>query len=267
MTSVKKRIFQILEPAKKGDKLSNLYDILINMLIVASVLMLYIETFDQIIQNRETFFRYFYVISTNIFAIEYLLKLWTADLKYPKQKGKNPYMVYLKSRSAIIDFLATFPAYFPLKNSKIFLFLRIFRLSRLFRSPQFARLNEAVDLFSRVINRKKSELTMTFSLVIILILITSLLMFYAENEAQPDVFRSVGDSIWWAGITLTTVGYGDLYPITAIGRFLGIFIALLGIGIIALPTGILSGALMEELEEKKSRSVLKCPHCGKKISA
>jgi len=263
---MKRRIFEIIEPAKEGDKISGYFDKIINLLILASVVILYLETFDQLRDTYDRFFRNFLITSTFIFSVEYVLRAWTSDLKYPRLKRFSAMKSYATSKYAIIDFLATFPAYFPGVTSKVFLSLRVFRLGRLFRSPKFRKLNEAFELFGGVVRRKKSELVMTFSIVIILILIVALFMYYAENIAQPDVFRNVYDSIWWATITLTTVGYGDIFPITPIGRLLGMIIALLGIGLIALPTGILSSGLMEELDSRKAKIKGKmCPHCGKLI--
>jgi voltage-gated potassium channel len=165
---------------------------------------------------------------------------------------------------ALIDLLAILPFYLPIFVHLDLRIIRILRLFRIFRVFKLARYSESVKILSSVIKRKKEELLIVFFVLFILLIVASSLMYFVENDAQPNVFSSIPMAMWWCIVTLTTVGYGDIYPITVLGRILGGIIALLGIGMFALPTGILASAFAEELQKKHERPKI-CPHCGKVI--
>jgi voltage-gated potassium channel len=144
-------------------------------------------------------------------------------------------------------------------------FLRILRLTRLFRLFKIARYSKALRVVGTVLKRKKEPLILTLFVSLILLLVASSLMYYIEHDSQPESFPNIFASFWWAVATLTTIGYGDIYPITGWGKFLSGIIALLGIGLIALPTGILGSGFMEVIEKKENKKHKKCPHCGKAL--
>jgi len=143
-------------------------------------------------------------------------------------------------------------------------FIRAIRLIRLFRLFKLGRYSVAIKLFGRVLKGKREELFITAFAIFILLTISSSLLYYVEHKAQPEVFSSIPAAMWWGVATLTTVGYGDIYPITSLGKFLGAIISLLGIGLFAMPAGILSAGFIEEIRKKKETAKT-CPHCGEKL--
>lgn len=165
---------------------------------------------------------------------------------------------------ALIDLAAILPFYLPMVFSIDLRFLRMLRLFRIMRVFKLNRYNSAMETIGNVFKNEKEKLFHTIFIMVILIVFASSLMYYVENPAQPDKFPNIVASIWWAVATLTTVGYGDVYPITALGKFLSGIIAIFGIGIVALPTGIISSGFMSEVESKEKRLHI-CPHCGKKL--
>jgi voltage-gated potassium channel len=144
-------------------------------------------------------------------------------------------------------------------------FLRAIRLIRILRLFKLGRYNESIQQFGRVIRAKKAELLTTVFIIFILLIVASSLLYYVEHAAQPEKFSSIPEAMWWGVVTLTTVGYGDIYPITGLGRFLGAIISLLGIGLFALPTGLLSAGFVEEIGRKRAKTQAKCPKCGEII--
>jgi voltage-gated potassium channel len=164
----------------------------------------------------------------------------------------------------LVDLLAIIPFYLPFLIKTDLRFLRILRLTRFFRILKINRYNNALNLIWSVIKEKKAELAMTGFVTLLILIIASFLMYYIEGSAQPDKFPNIIACFWWAIATLTTVGYGDVYPITGFGKFVSGFIAVLGIGLFALPAGIVSSGFMERIGKKKE-DMKRCPHCGKEI--
>jgi voltage-gated potassium channel len=152
---------------------------------------------------------------------------------------------------ALIDLLAVLPFYLPVVIPIDLRFLRVLRLIRVFRVLKFARYSDSLQMLGRVLKKKKAELIITFFVVFLLLIIASSLIFEFEKEAQPEKFYSIPGAMWWAVMTITTVGYGDIYPITIVGKILSSFIALTGIGLFAIPAGIISSGLIEEIQHKK----------------
>lgn len=205
--------------------------------------------------------RIFEIFSIIIFTIEYLLRFWVADLYYPEKPKWKARLRYVFTGMAIIDLLAILPFYIPFViriDLRALRVLRIFRLFRLFKANRYSNSMRKVFL---VIKDRSSELISSVIVVLTLMIMASTIMFNIENAAQPEKFASIFDSMWWATATLTTVGYGDIYPITVLGRILAAVIALLGIGIVAIPTGIIASGFMERFHKKN----FTCPHCGKEI--
>jgi voltage-gated potassium channel len=170
----------------------------------------------------------------------------------------------------IIDLIAIIPFYLPF----IFPFdlgvIRILRLFRLLRIFKLGRYSKSLKTITYIFKETKSELSITVFITFILMILSSTLMYYIEHDDQPELFASIGDAFWWAIATLTTVGYGDVYPVTGLGKLLSGIIALIGIGFVALPTGIISSAFIEKIQTDKKRkekeSICECPHCGKNIT-
>lgn len=156
---------------------------------------------------------------------------------------------------ALIDLFAILPFFLPLLIPIDLRFIRALRLLRIFRLLKLGRYSYALSLLSRSLQNIKEVIAVAFFALVIILILASSMMFYIENEAQPEKFSSIPDTMWWAIATLTTVGYGDIYPITPLGKFLGSFIAILGIGMFALPAGVLAIAFLEEIQKKKSAAV------------
>lgn len=257
---MKRRIFEIIEKAENGDLQSRIFDYSILLLIIINVVAIILESYDSLFVAYGHEFRIFEIISIAVFSIEYLLRLWTADMKYPENKKVRASIKYLFSFMAIIDLLAILPFYVPMLIPVDLRFLRMLRLFRVARVFKLNRYSKALNTISKVINDKKEELVTTIFIMLFIIVISSTMIYYIEHEYQPEAFPNIVASCWWAVATLTTVGYGDIYPITGIGKVLAAIIALAGIGLVALPTGIISAGFMEQIKDKKV-----CPHCGKEI--
>jgi voltage-gated potassium channel len=233
-------------------------------LIILNVIALILESYRAIRGFYSPVLNAFEVVSVIIFSIEYILRIWTIDLDN-KYNG-SPMTQRLKfslSWLGLIDLFAVLPFYLPMVFPFDLRFIRILRLLRLMRIFKLARFSKSFQIIKEVLKETKSELFVTIFICFILLVFSSTFMYYIETDAQPDKFRSVGDSFWWAVATLTTVGYGDIYPITALGKFLAATIALIGIGFVALPTGIISPAFIEKMQKKeKVPQTCTCPNCG-----
>jgi len=267
----RRRIFEIIERGKEDDKQSLLFDKFIVGLIVLNVVAIIAESFASLAVAYQLNFRVFEVFSVVVFTIEYSCRLWTSDLKFYEFKGFKAVIKYILSPMALIDLFAILPFYLPMFMPVDLRFLRILRLTRLLRVFKLNRYSESMNMLGRVLKREKDQLLVTVFITFLLLLLASVLMYNFEHDVQPDAFPNILAAFWWAIATLTTVGYGDVYPVSAIGKMLSGLIALLGIGLVALPTGILSSGFMAELEERnRSRtesdeSEIMCPHCGKRI--
>ena len=208
------------------------------------------------------------VISVVIFSLEYLMRLVTSDLKAP---GMNPVLAVLKhvfSFMALIDLFAILPFYMPavfLADLRVLRALRIFRVLRLFK---FGRYTLAFNVIGDTLKKKKHQLLSSLFVIFVLMTVSSVLMYNFEHEAQPSVFQNAFSGFWWSIATFTTVGYGDIYPITVGGKILASVMALLGIGLVAVPTGILSAGFIEysgqqkEQENEHENEKRYCPYCG-----
>ena len=164
----------------------------------------------------------------------------------------------------MIDLIAVVPAYIPLLVAIDSRVVRGIRLLRLFRILKLSRYNRAFSHIKNVVNSKKEELVISLFAVLTLLVIASSLMYFVENKAQPESFSSIPATMWWGVATLTTVGYGDVYPITGLGKFTAGIMAILGVGLFALPAGILANGFSDTLENKKNNET--CKHCGKNIN-
>lgn len=261
---VKKRIFEILEIALAGDLLSTIFDVFIMTLISLNVIAVVLETVESLSSQYMLLFRIFEVFSVAVFTIEYLLRLWTCttnDRFKSPVKGRIRFAV---TPLVLVDLMAILPFYIPMVIPLDLRFIRAVRLFRLFRLFKMGRYSESLKSFGNVLRAKKEELAITVFVILILLVLASSLMYFVEHEAQPEVFSNIPTAMWWGVATLTTVGYGDVYPITPIGKFFGAIIAILGIGMFALPAGILASGFAEEIRGKRGKRRI-CPHCGKDI--
>src|SRR5688572_7999302 len=158
---------------------------------------------------------------------------------------------------AIVDLLAVAPFYLAF----IHLDLRVLRALRLFRVLKLTRYSRSLQMLASVLRAKRGELAVTLFAIVLALLMASSLIYYVERDHQPDKFESIPAAMWWGVATLSTVGYGDVYPITALGKLIGALVALLGIGLFALPAGILGSGFIEEIQRSRTKAI--CPHCGR----
>jgi len=266
---LKRRVYEIVEcytPAAGGRSVVDRFDVLIMALIVANVAAVMLETVDWIAAPYARLFRAFEVFSVAVFTAEYALRLWscTADPRFAGAfRGR---LRFALTPMAIIDVLAIMPFFLEFLAFDL-RFVRVLRLFRLFRVFKLARYASSLRSLVDVLRSKKEELLVTLFTLVVLLIFASSAMYFAENEAQPEKFTSIPASMWWGVATLTTVGYGDIFPITSLGQLFGAVIAILGVGFFALPTGILASGFAEEIQKRRRRETVVCPHCGRDIHA
>ena len=258
----RQRAWEILEKAARpDDRASRGCDIFIISLIVANVLAVVLETEPGIHERFSYFFLYFEIASVFLFSLEYAARLWacTAEPRFAHPLwGRVRFAV---SPLALVDLLAILPFYFYFIHIDT-RFLRSIRLLRLFRLFKLGRYSESFQTLANVLQSKKEELAVNFFILFILLVSASSLMYFVEHETQPRAFASIPAAMWWGVATLTTVGYGDVTPVTPAGRVLGGVLALLGIAMFALPTGILAAGFHEEMQRRRRPGRGCCPHCG-----
>jgi len=264
---MKKKIYELVERGSFGKRYNLWFDYFIATLIILNVIAIAIESLSTLNEVHIKILKIFEVVSLLIFTVEFLMRVYVADLIYPREKKIYSIIQFVFSPLGLVDLFAILPFYIPFIIPFDLRFLRLFRLLRFIRVFKIARYNKAMNLILDVFKEKKAELGMTFFVALVVLIVASFLMYFIEGKVQPDKFPNVFGAMWWALATLTTIGYGDVYPITTLGKILSGFISILGIGIIALPTGIISAGFIEKLSRKKTeKEILVCPHCGKEVN-
>ncbi|MEZ4952761.1 MAG: ion transporter [Saprospiraceae bacterium] len=241
---MKQKIYEILHENK-------LFIKFIYSLILFNIIAIILESYKELRDSYGFVFQLIEVFSVLVFTIEYALRLWVADLD---NKVKYSRFKFALSPIGLIDLFAILPFYLPMIFSMDLRVIRILRLLRLLRIFKLGRFSSSLKTINQVLKETKADLTITLFVVFILLVLSSTLMYYVESDAQPEKFASIVHSFWWSIATLTTVGYGDVYPITAMGKVLSAIIALIGVGFIALPTGIISSAFINKLQNEKAKA-------------
>ena len=245
---LRKKIFMILE-RESHSKFAEFVHYLLMALILLTVISVILESDESIYQNHRLFFWLIEVISLTVFSIEYVLRVWSSGeiKKYRHFKGRIRYML---TPMAIVDLLAVMPVLFGFFVNRDLMVLRGFRLVRVFKLTRYSR---SMNLLISVLKQESANIFSAFFVLSILIIIAASGMHYVEAEVQPEKFGTIPHAIWWATVTLTTVGYGDVVPITAIGKVFGMIILMSGIGMAALPAGILASGFTKEINRRKER--------------
>jgi len=220
------------------------------LLIIGNVVAVLLESINPIYKAYHVYFNFFENFSIIVFTTEYILRFWSVVEKNPLESETKQRWKYITSGAAIIDLLAILPAYL---NFFVHIDLRFLRVLRLLRLLKLTRYFVSLQILLRVIEREKGSFQAVIFILLIMIVMSAAGIYVVESRAQPDVFSSIPASMWWAVVTLTTVGYGDVTPITPMGRFLGALITILGVGLAALPAGILANGLANELEQRKQQ--------------
>ena len=262
VNKIAQRAYEILE-GTTTDKASRAFQIFIVGLISANVVMVILET-EEAIKNPYGFlFNPFEIFSVIIFTIEYAGRIIVCTLNPKYANKKYSRLRFVLSPMMLVDLAAILPFFLPFIVMDI-RFVRIIRLFRLFRLFKLARYSDSMKTLGDVFKAKAGDLSVAFFVLFIVWIFASSLMYFAEHEAQPEDFGSIPSSMWWGIITLTTIGYGDTYPVTPAGKIIGTGVAVLGIAVYAIPAGIMASAFTEELRKKRQKPK-KCPHCGKEI--
>ena len=250
--ALRRRVYEELEPHARGQfGLSFTNKVLVLFILVASALAI-LETEPVVAAENGDFFRSAELLFGGIFSIEYLLRLWIAPDNPQWAKYRFPRIRYAFSVPALIDFLAIVPTLASLGPGGGSVLLRFFRILRILRLAKLGRMSHALQDLGEAVHERRHELILTVGIAGFVLLVASTLMYWAEADAQPDKFGSIPRAMWWCIITLTTVGYGDAYPVTMQGKILSGLVAIAGIGLIAMPTGILAAAFSDVVQRRRA---------------
>lgn len=266
----KKKVHGLLHPEIVGDKhWDKIINIFIIVLIILNVIAVILETVKPLQAKYSSFFYYFDLVSVIIFTIEYILRVWSSN---HEEKYKHSFwgrLKYMVSPGALIDLLAILPFFLhvffgfgiDLRELRM---LRLLRVLRLFRLTAYT---QSAQMIANVFRKRARELTIGFVLVFFLIVISSCILYFAEHEhpENKENFSSIPATLWWAVVTLTTTGYGDMTPMTTVGKVMAGIIMLTGVAFFAIPAGILSAGFMEEFRKNRVKKTHRCPSCGEPI--
>ena len=251
MVALRQRSYEILDVGRKDDTLSEWADIALITLISLNVLAVIIESVPDIYAAGSVFFNAFEVFSVIVFTIEYVFRVWSAP-EHPELKFRHPLwgrVRFMLTPMQILDLIVILPFYLVFFVQVDLRMLRVLRLLRVFRLTRFS---SSMGLLLQVLREEARNIGAALFVLCLLIIMAASLIFLAEHEAQPDVFGSIPEALWWAVITMTTIGYGDVVPITVLGRFFGAVIGIISVGMVALPAGLLASGFSEALRRRRS---------------
>ena len=244
----KKWVYETIQPDVSHSVMSAIFDVIVMALIVASVVIVFAVTFNLPRDVMADLARVVDAIVV-VFTVEYALRIWTADLRYGKGWFRSR-VCYVFSPMAVVDLLAILPFYMPYFLPQGMLGIRALRLIRLLRIFKLNRHFDALAAIGAVIKDKARDLLAVLFFMSLMVLFLSLLMYAAEHDAQPDKFENAISALWWAIETFTKSGTCGFYPVTTLGRIIGAVVSVLGICLIAIPTGIISSGLIEHLKHR-----------------
>ena len=250
----RQRVFEIIEIGLLGDHISRVYDVVNMASIVINLLVSILYTFENVRTEHGALLLSIEAITVAFFAVDYGLRLWTAKCRYPKKSEVKALWEYVSSFSGIVDILSFLPYYLPIFFPSGAAAFRLFRVMRFFRLFRINAYYDSFSVISEVIDSKRQQLISSVFIIVILMVAASLCMYSLEHEAQPDVFTNAFSGMWWAVSTLLTIGYGDIYPVTDVGKIFSIVITFLGVGMVAIPTGIISAGFVDQYSRLKRMS-------------
>lgn len=251
LSSLRKRVFEIIEVGAPGDYASRAYDFVNMLSIVVNLVVSILYTFEEVRASYAQLLIAVEEITVAFFAVDYLLRLFTARCRYPKLSEKKAPLRYILSFTGLVDLCSFLPYYLPVFFPSGAVAFRMFRVIRIFRLFRINAYYDSLSVITEVIASKGQQLISSVFIILVLMLASSLCMYSLEHEAQPEVFSNAFSGVWWAVSTLLTVGYGDIYPITTMGKVFSIVITFLGVGMVAIPTGIISAGFVDQYSRIK----------------
>ena len=250
----RKRVFEILEVGYNYDFISRSYDYVNAFAIILNLVASVLFTYDEIRVQYGFLIVFVEEITVAFFGIDYFLRIWTAKFLHPKDSEIRAIGKYVFSFTGIVDMLSFVPYYLPVFFPTGTVAFRMIRIARIFRLFRINAYYDSLHVITEVLNGKRQQLVSSVFIILTLMMASSLCMYSLEHGAQPDVFKNAFSGIWWAASTLLTVGYGDIYPITTLGKVFGIFISFLGVGMVAIPTGIISAGFVDQYSSIKRKA-------------
>ncbi|MBQ8086755.1 MAG: ion transporter [Lachnospiraceae bacterium] len=248
---IRSDIFSMVSVGVVDEPINQAYDIISTGALIINLAAAIMNTYDNLNARYGTCFSIIEKVTVAFFAIDFLLRLITAAELYPNNKTFVAMRKYIFSFAGIVDILSFIPYYLPVffpSGAAVFRMFRVVRILRLFRINAYY---DSLNVITEVLSSKKQQLMSSVFIILVLMVASSLCMYSVEHAAQPDVFQNAFSGIWWSASTLLTVGYGDIYPVTTLGKFFGIMIAFLGVGMVAIPTGIISAGFVEQYTRLK----------------
>ncbi len=248
--TLKKRIFHVIQIGQKDDSASRFCDYMITTAIILNITVLILGTFDELARYQD-FFRIIEGITVAFFCIEYACRIWTAGYLYPDRSERKARLKFLCSFDGIVDLLTILPFFF-LEGFVVFRVLRVARILHLFRINAYY---DSFNVITSVLYEKRNQLISSIFIIMVLMVASSLCMYGVEHRAQPDVYKNAFSGLWWSMSTIFTVGYGDIYPITILGKIFAVITTFLGVGTVAIPTGIISAGFVEQYTSLQNSGV------------
>ena len=247
----RRRIFEIVEIGAADDLLSRGYDFFGSLVVVLALAASVAATFDGAEERCGVLLNTVEIVTSAFFAVDYVLRVWTARCLYPTLTPGKATVRYVSSIGGLIDLASFLPTFLPVFFPSGMVAFRMFRVVRIFRLFRINAYYDSLHVITEVLRSKRQQLLSSVFIILTLMLASSLCMYSLEHEAQPEVFRNAFSGIWWSVSTLLTVGYGDIYPITTAGKIFGIVITFLGVGMVAIPTGIISAGFVDQYSRIK----------------
>lgn len=242
----RKRLFEIIEIGLPGDVASQVYDAFNILSIVINLVVSVMVTFDDLHARFGPWLVTIEAVTVAFFAADFAMRLWTAKFLRPSLTESRAVLRYIFSFSGLVDLLSFLPYYLPVFFPSGAVAFRMFRVARVFRLFRVNAYYDSLGVITQVISSKRQQLFSSVFILLVLMLASSLCMYSLEHDAQPEVFSNAFSGIWWSVSTLLTIGYGDIYPVTAMGKIFSIFITFLGVGMVAIPTGIISAGFVDQ---------------------
>ena len=248
---IRMRLFKMVSVGVVDDPINQGYDIVSTLMLIVNLIGAFANTFDGVRAQYASLLDLTEEITVAFFALDYALRLVTAKCLYPQLTEGRSLAKYMLSAGGIVDLLSFLPFYLPFFFPSGAAAFRLFRVARIFRLFRINAYYDSLNVITEVIVGKKQQLLSSVFIILVLMLGSSLCMYSLEHDAQPEVFKNAFSGVWWSVSTLLTIGYGDIYPITPAGKAMGIFITFLGVGMVAIPTGIISAGFVEQYTRLK----------------